>query len=322
MLIHMMNSLSSSYFSRYIDNLLVGLKYNSTMLNLCNRNGEKIFITCSGKNDGAGAQAIAIMSTILFARDSGLTYVHTPFNKIAHNTDNDSEWECKWENFFNLGKGEVSIDDVKESGIEVINLSELSKLSLHKSNTLYRVSQCHKYANLFPDRYSNLTDSFKAKYLASDKTHYSLHILPQKINIAVHIRRGDINSSGLNSIRYTDNDFIAKIVRQIVENLSRSGLDVCINLYSQGKIEDFCELQNLNVNFFLDQCVFTTFNSLVNADILVMSKSTLSYTAGLLSDGIKIYEPFYHKPLKDWLSIKKSHVSDENIRSKFLNRWG
>jgi hypothetical protein len=317
-----MSSLPASYLARYADNLLVGLKYNPTVLNIFSKSGQKGFITCSGKTDGAGAQAIAIMSTILFAHDLGLTYVHTPFGQIAHNTDNDSDWEYKWEKFLNLGKGEVFIDDVAKSGVEVIDLSELSKLSLYKPDTLYTVSQCHKYANFFPDRYSTLTDTFKAKYLASDKISYNLNTSSEEINVAVHIRRGDINSSGLNSIRYTDNEFISKIIYQIIENLSQLGLNACVNIYSQGKKENFGKLQNLNVNFHLDQCVFTTFNSLVKADILVMSKSTLSYTAALLSEGIKIYDPFYHKPLKNWLSVNKNYcIEGEALMHKFAKKW-
>jgi hypothetical protein len=308
-----------SSLDRYIDTFLIGLKYNPAVLSVLNKHEQKGFITCSGKNDGAGAQAIAIMSTILFAHDLGLTYVHTPFSKIAHNTDNDSEWECKWENFFNLGKGELCIDDLKESGIKVADLSELSKIHLYKKNTLYAVSQCHKYANLFPERYSALSDVFKTKYLNSDKTVYNLNASPLKVNIAVHIRRGDINNSDSNSIRYTDNICISKIINQIVKILREMGIDTSISIYSQGKESDFGELQDLDVKFYLDQCVFATFHNLVSADVLIMSKSTLSYTAGLLSGGIKIYEPFYHKPLKDWLSIKKLGILEETLRAKFTN---
>jgi hypothetical protein len=319
----MTNDLSSSYFSRYVDNLLIGLKYNSAALNIFKKQEQTGFITCSGKTDGAGAQAIAIMSTILFARDLGLTYVHTPFSQIEHNENNDGDWESKWEKFLNLGKGEIFIDDVVgKSGIEVIDLTELSKLDLHKHSTLYTVSQCHKYANLFPNRYSTLIDIFREKYFASDKVLYNMNTPSQKINVAVHVRRGDVSHSGLNSIRYTDNEFISKIIRQIVANLSRLGLDFCVNIYSQGRKEDFGELQNLNVNFHLERCIFTTFNSLVNADILVMSKSTLSYTAALLSEGIKIYEPFYHKPLKNWLLVeRKKGISEKFLRDQFVQKW-
>jgi hypothetical protein len=64
------------------------------------RKKSNYFITCSGKKDGAGAQALATLSTMLFARDAGLHYVHTPFKHIQHNPDGDPVWEKKWEAFF------------------------------------------------------------------------------------------------------------------------------------------------------------------------------------------------------------------------------
>jgi hypothetical protein len=40
---------------------------------------------------------------------------------------------------------------------------------------------------------------------------------------------------------------------------------------------------------------------LVGADVLIMAKSTFSYVAGLLSDGINIYEPCDYPPMPNWL---------------------
>ncbi|MDP5015757.1 MAG: hypothetical protein NWQ43_00315 [Dolichospermum sp.] len=317
-----MNVSPASYLDRYIESLLIGLKYNPAVANILGKHGWKGFITCSGKKDGAGAQALAIMSTILFARDLGLTYLHTPFSQIAHNSDRNNLWEYKWENFLSLGKGELHINDVQKSGIEVVDLYKLSKLSINKPNILYNVRECHKYANLFPDRYLNLSNIFRTKYLASDKTIYDLNTSSQKINVAIHVRRGDINSSGLYSVRYTHNSCILNILNRIIKVLNDLGLDSSICLYSQGKIEDFGELQNLNINFHLNQCVFTTFHQLVTADIFLMSKSTFSYTAALLSEGIKIYEHFYHRPLKDWLLVdRKANFPEKVLRHQLSEKW-
>jgi hypothetical protein len=48
------------------------------------------------------------MWAINFARICGLTYVHTPFNRIWHADRPMREWVDAWEAHFNLGLGEVA----------------------------------------------------------------------------------------------------------------------------------------------------------------------------------------------------------------------
>ncbi len=44
----------------------------------------------------------------------------------------------------------------------------------------------------------------------------------------------------------------------------------------------------------------TTFRDLVEADVLVMAKGAFSYVAGMLSEGIKLFEPNY-RALPNWI---------------------
>jgi hypothetical protein len=50
------------------------------------------------------------MWAINFARACGLTYIHTPFNRILHADRPMREWVDAWEAHFNLGMGEVAGD--------------------------------------------------------------------------------------------------------------------------------------------------------------------------------------------------------------------
>ncbi|NJN11917.1 MAG: hypothetical protein HC836_29305 [Richelia sp. RM2_1_2] len=273
---------------------------------------QKCYITCAGKNDGAGAQALAILSTQLFAYNTGIKYVHTPFKNIQHNNENKSDWEKSWEEFFGLGKGELKIDELDLSCINSIQISDVSQIPLNTSGNLYIVSQCHDYANLFPNRYKNLKEKLIEKYLSCSKDKYLSNVYDStNLNIVLHIRRGDITSKGNSSERYTSNDVINYILQNIISSISNLNLKCSINIYSQGQPEEFKKIidkyQNYNINMHLNECVFQTFHGLVNADILLMSKSTFSYTAALLSRGIKIYEPFYHRPLDNWLVCDRNH---------------
>ncbi|MGD0949461.1 MAG: hypothetical protein ABSA52_18795, partial [Candidatus Binatia bacterium] len=69
------------------------------------------FVTCTGKTDGPLAQIQAVMSTILFARAAGITYVHTPLRVVEHGRGHD-DWARRWEEFFGFGNGERSLADL------------------------------------------------------------------------------------------------------------------------------------------------------------------------------------------------------------------
>ena len=77
-----------------------------------------------------------------------------------------------------------------------------------------------------------------------------------------------------------------------------------ISVYSQGEAGEFAGLKDLGADLFLDVDAVWTMQQLIEADILIMSKSSFSYVAALISDGIKLYEPFWHAPLPDWIQLK------------------
>jgi hypothetical protein len=53
----------------------------------------------------------------------------------------------------------------------------------------------------------------------------------------------------------------------------------------------------------INESVENTFTGMVLADVLVTAASSLSYTAGILSEGIVYYIPFWHVALPHWISI-------------------
>ncbi len=71
--------------------------------------------------------------------------------------------------------------------------------------------------------------------------------------------------------------------------------------------------------FHLNECPFTTFHHMVSADVLVMAKSSFSYSAALFSNGIKIYLPFWHKPLQNWIVVNENGGFN---KKKFENMLG
>ena len=269
-------------------------------------------ITCSGKEDGAGAQAQAVLSTMLLSNDLGLTYVHTPFRRIAHRPDEDGNWEQDWESFFNLGHEEIGIDDL--DGVSVVEAllhrAAPGMISIRSSseildNRLNVASHCHWYADEVPDNYRGLKERIVAKYNRTSKHHLKLFGGPGKISIAVHVRRGDV-SDRMNCGRYTHNSRVAHLLNRVRTVCEKMGSPISVNVFSQGRLEDFSELRGNDVSFHLDHCTFTTLHNLISADVLLMSKSSFSYTAALYSSGIKLYDPWWHPPQSDWIDVGNS----------------
>ena len=77
--------------------------------------------------------------------------------------------------------------------------------------------------------------------------------------------------------------------------------DILFHIYSQGNIRNFIDLDNDNVMFYINYDIIETFKGLVSAEALVTSPSSLSYVAGLISDGEIYYKRFWHKPRNNWI---------------------
>jgi hypothetical protein len=282
---------------------------------------DECYITCSGKMDGAGAQSLAIMSTLLFSQAMHIKYVHTPFAKMQHNYENDPEYEKEWENFFNLGMNELNISDQDLFFPQIENLGESPLEITKKPKALFVLRHCHDFSDMFPNRYSHIREKFIAKYFSTPKEGYTLNYDPQKVNIAIHIRRGDVNGNNQFRDKFTENDFIAKVLDKIIELTSSSRKGSAVWVYSEGKIEDFKLLERENLKFCLNTDPFSTFHNLVSADVLIMSKSTFSYSAALLSRGIVIYEPFRHRRQKGWIEVNEEAGIRANLFSRKLREY-
>ena len=101
--------------------------------------------------------------------------------------------------------------------------------------------------------------------------------------------------------RYTSNSYYNKIIKFLNNKYKTHN----IVIFSEGKIEDFNELNGKNISFKLNKSIEETFHSLVSAKILVMAKSSFSYSAAILNSNKIYYINFWHKPLKHW---KRFHL--------------
>ena len=252
-------------------------------------------ITVAGKTDGFGCQLNAKLSGIaLCVNDPKYRYVHTPFTTISHGMNNYVDEINRWMNFPYSGR------------------------RIHK--TYKRIAKVHENPAHW---YNNkaLTELRTWFWRApSDKTVVD-------IDIAVHIRRGDVYPASqakgrkvcpVTSGRYQSNKWYNKKIPEIASNYPDSYL---INIYSEGNVEDFISIadgwpldlkQRLNFrlapvshspnwskidevslcNFHNHQYnMLTAWHHLVCAKVLVQAKSGLSYTAGIYNENDVWFTP-------------------------------
>lgn len=233
--------------------------------------------------EGAAFQALYVMWAINFARICGLTYVHTPFNRIWHADRPMREWVDAWEAHFNLGIGEVAADSGDH---DVVNF-------------FYNF---HDLLSLFGVTVDDLTRAFDVTIPEFRRKYYSNKSPRRKevLTVCVHVRRGDITSSRPDM--WTSTSVIAKTMAKVRAVLDGYRFKHKICVFSQGNYKDIAELDGPGTEFFLDADPFWSMQEIIEADILITAKSSFSYVAALISEGIKIYEPCLdYPPLSSWV---------------------
>lgn len=230
-------------------------------------NGPPLAITIAGRTDGAGAQALGVLSAMLWARGTGARYLHTPFSRMAHAIDSRQEWAKRWEAFLNLGRGETPVppdaslipaeDFLRDPELAAMPRAVVAAQSLH-----WKEFQT-------PNALHDLRPALRAKYRASRKSDLAVHRGPPgALTMAIHIRRGDITLDHPRRRHfYTQDDPILNTIEGVRAVLGALGRDVQINVYSEGPPDMFTAFAAAGCRLHLDGDAFEAFHNLVKADI-------------------------------------------------------
>jgi len=238
-------------------------------------------VTNCVRGDGFGAQYQNIIWAIIYAEQHNYNFYYTPFSSMEHNYENNSEFLDKKEKLINIINNFPIVSELPPNtnvkqlcgGLDGVNFNEIE---------------------------NNLTNSFSfssfkkiKKCLHANKTSMFDNNL---INVAVHVRKQ--NNHDNHTLGICGDDYFLDVMNHIRN--THNGEKI-FHIYSQGEEKDFLHFKNDDVVFHLNEPIEETFYSMVTAQILVMSKSSLSYTAGMLSDGIVYYLPFWHKSASTWI---------------------
>jgi hypothetical protein len=242
------------------------------------------YITNTTQGDGFGSQYQHYISTILICYANGFQYVYNPLTKIEHNYDNQPDFIERIEALMNLKPFFLSLNDPSLVGERVINYDTISKYAMDNNIDLYTK----------PEYLAKIRDMFWAN---KDKNSIWTN---GKTNVAVHIRRPNSHDSRIMGADTPDKYYLDLIDRIRREH---SGKDLLFHIYSQGSPDLFQAYQSPDTVFHLDEDLCVSFTSMVAADILATSASSLSYIAAFLNEGIVYYMPFWHPKISHWIQV-------------------
>jgi hypothetical protein len=257
---------------------------------------------------GIGHQMANWIAGYWFARQFSLQFAHIPFSKE------------KWESFLGFGEGEVRVVDLLNQGYKKVRLPLFdeyndAEVTLNKkiiaSYSNQKVVFVPEQDQGYKDQHG-VMEAIKQKFrTAPARKKDQLIFKPESFNIAIHVRRGDIvigqeNQNPNLLLRWQGNDYFEKVLRTLINEI-KTNKSIAIYLFSQGEVKDFPEFEQFaNLHFCLDMNAQDSFLHMVNADLLITSKSSFSYKPALLSDGIKICpRDFWHgyPAAKNWVMV-------------------
>jgi len=226
--------------------------------------------------EGPGSQANLIMNAINFARISGIPYLHTPLKNVFGADRPMQEWAAAWESLFNLGVDEVACDPGRR---DVVN---------YCIDDWFDIELCFGWqdrAEQLSHHFKSMIPEFRRKYY-SDKSPGATN----EVTVAVNIRRGEVSADRNNRL-FTATEIVRQTTSDVRTSLDSLRIPYSIRVYSQGEVTEFEELAPLGVEFILNADPIWTIRELIEADILIVANSSFSFYAGIISDGIKIFEP-------------------------------
>ena len=263
---------------------------------------------------------------VINAKALGLEYAYTPMV-----TD-------EWDRALGLGEKEESCEKLINQGYRVVKLpyydmrDKMSRELIEKIIRSYRVEKVIFLNEFEQDSAPKDMDAgnafmrkkfFEAAARKEDKLIYD----KKKLNVAVHIRRGDVSEgmkAGDESMRkrWLDESYYVKVIESIEEQLKDKEKEAVFYIFSEGDVDDFPELKKLErVKFCLDMPAVESFVHMCRADLLVTGLSSFSYDPGLINPVKKIAPKKFWNPYPkngEWIfADENGNIAEEELKCLF-----
>jgi hypothetical protein len=286
------------------------------------------------KNDGAGAQLQRIYGIYSIARLVGASYLHTPLSHVNYQglsaLEKNAGDPCFHHAFNDLLRIESDLTpadafyEIDLYNISMATLRELvARFDRHETDgrpTLVRLLLPYGIADRFPDCYE----------VCKEISPFAAPVRKGRpLRVAIHVRRGDLLV--VDSHRMLPNAYYVNVAQNVARVLEALKLDYLLELHTEipsrefvvqpdhhgilnrisapgvinqemSRLDEFSVLPNL-VRCINDPAI-ACLRKLATADVLVMSRSSFSYLAGILNqNGIVLYHPFWHPAPSSWMTV-------------------
>jgi len=273
-----------------------------------------LYFTYSICSDGLGSQYQRIIGIISLAEKYGGEYVHSKIKEMDHLSN--MEYLEKIEDYFQISNNfksvnEIAYDEIVFQDRDFSNETiEIYKQKSKDKNILFSITQgfC-----MFDQHYKtfDIPDPSIYNYGLSKIKTFTRNIpLPEyinnkNINIAIHIRRGDVTSTK-NIDRYISLEFYQEIINRIKCRYQNGNIFIFTEITPEYS-DEFVLFQSKNpdVKILADIDIITTLEYMIKADILIMSKSSFSFVAGLYNTNTVYYIDFHHSKLDRWHNLQE-----------------
>lgn len=309
---------------------------------------EKLVLTYDNTRlkDGVGAQLQRIYGIYSISRLLGFSYLHSPLSYVGYQglcalEENaaEPEFHQEFNNLFQIQSDVVLTGDFQKVKLVHISMETLRPLvaMARGSNKgarpiLVQLTLPYGIADCFPDCYE--VCKAISPFASSVRKGRALRV-------AIHVRRGELLV--LDSDRMLPNAYYVNVAQNIAQALEALKLDYQMELHTEIPRKEFivqadhhgishrisapaavspemCGLGEFsvlaNLVRYVNESAFDCLRKLATADILVMSRSSFSYLAGILNrNGVIMYHPFWHCPLSPWITVDPEGQFDE---AKFI----
>lgn len=289
-----------------------------------------IYLTYNNRDftDGAGAQLQRILSIYMLSKYYNVAYIHSPLYKIDYqglaclekNQSDPTQIE-KYNTLFTLPSDSCEEFDEIHDVTYIDEDTIINRYKFSSKNVLLKIAFAHK---LVDQKQEILDVPIFFSWLETQ--------LRLPCSIAVHVRRGELYV--VDSDRMLPNSYYITCMKALEKILDEANISYEFHIYTenvskevivtphhhgvQGRIhhsvtlkpQDTCfdELACVkNLFFHVNTCPIETLQELSNSDILLASRSSYSYVAGILKKkGVVLQHPFWHVSKKSWIPVKKA----------------
>jgi len=280
-----------------------------------------------GLADGAGAQLQRILSIYLIAKAYSLGYLHRGLKRLSYQGAKCLEENAEdprqigdYNALFTLPstpcEGGIQqafkVFDISEEIIERFRDQESTLLIVQFAGTMIdrNPSLMLKGCSLFPWTLRPM-------------------LLARPVIVAVHVRRGELFV--VDSDRMLPNSYYIECMKALAEIFSEAGLAFEFRLHTEvlskevvvtpghhgicdriresvtvrpedSRLEEFSGIPRLSLR--VNEYPVDTLKGLASADVLLASRSSFSYVAGMIKTGVVLFHPFWHALSPGWIPTR------------------